>query len=472
MKQKIIIPRKDHEIYFIPMPEGLKSNMAKKHVYDTLSELHPGFSVNSHVDIKSIVLNKKRWFMAAVIAADILAEYRIMYRGALFYTNTSILAYEKSFLSNNPASVDDELIGFDSEKNMPVSIPMDIEKTSGGQYLAGKLDHVSMRCSVFKRNNTKLFAAAILAGFAVLAVFLLVYFYSNTNMYKPVDIITEYDSSLRLEEQPAQIVYIPSAAGILAHISELFLLENGEIESWQFNEGAQPVIIIQSKNMSPLIAHTLFSGLEYIVLQDIQNVNYTDGKPRLTITLNLKLDIYSMPVSLPFTDKNTMFAEIEKLTDLLKDRNAAIYSEILPSVNNSFQSYTISFTADDKSLVHSMEVIEEFCEKYSIRVKSLNVSAEADKKTFVITCTFSQADILNGRIKKFDVKNESIPLAFGYRPVEVKRIKIQTEEKQTLISVPEERIVIGKMIGSIADADGKNIYFYNSDGKITIRNEQ
>jgi len=57
MKSKIIIPRKDHEVYFIISPEGIKRRDAQYMIYDKLSELHPGFNATTRVDIKTIELN-------------------------------------------------------------------------------------------------------------------------------------------------------------------------------------------------------------------------------------------------------------------------------------------------------------------------------------------------------------------------------------------------------------------------------
>jgi len=470
MKQKIIIPRKDHEIYFIPAPDKIKFYMMKKHVLDALSELHPNFSIDSHVDIKSVYFNKKRVFMATVIASDVLKEYRIMYKDALFYTNTSILANEKRFSTYCTSALDDELIGFDSEKNIPVSIPLDTVNTSGDQVLSGRLKNIPLKCSVFSRNIEKWTAASILTGLIILTLFLIINFKSNTDNQNYIDITSEDHSNYRFAEQPSQIINMPSVISMLAHLSQLYLQANGEIENWQFNGETDPVIIIKSKNITALKAKELFNELEYIALQDIQNVNYTDGKPQMTIELHQKKNVYSQPVSFAFGDKNTMYAEIAELTDSLAGIKIDILSEILPSAHNNFQFYTLSFKTNDINLIGSMEIIEEFCEKFSLQIKRLDVFLQSDRKIFIVTCSISPTDIQKIRIVKLDAEKESIPLAFGYKPVEVKQIKIN-EEKQIIASIHQEIPDIGKIIGSITDAGGKNVYFQNSNGKFTIRNE-
>ncbi|MCL2243642.1 MAG: hypothetical protein FWC03_04150 [Treponema sp.] len=473
MKTKRIISRKDHEIYFIPRPEDLKPHNTKRHVFDTLSELHPVFSSKCQVDIKSFLFNKKRWFMASVISADVLSDYKLMYRGASFFTNTSILAHEKDFIKSNPVKVDDELIGFDSEKNIPVSIPLENTVLNNEQSLSCKLSNIPSRCSVFRESKTKWFNAAIIACLAVLVMFIFASAYLNTGIAKPVDIITKY-----FEEKSEEIIYFPSAVSILAGISEIILSENGVIENWQLNENAFQYITIQCSNVSASAAYKLFSELDYLVLQDIQNVNYIDGKPQLTVILNKKQDYFSLPVSLVITN-NKFIDEFAELTSLLKNLNIEIFSEILPSVINNSLYYSISFSANEKNIVSSMEVLDDFCEKYSFNIKRLDVSAETDKKTFPVTCTLSSVDLQNGRFKILDSKNEFIPLAFGYKPVEAKRKIFITEEKRKnpeeeyeIISEPVETINMIKIIGSITDADGMKIYFHDNEGKITIRNKQ
>ena len=470
MKLKKIISRKDHEIYFIPVPQDLRSNAARKYVFDALSELHPGFSSNFQVDIKYVVYNKKHWFLVTVIAVDVLEDYRIMYRGALFFTNTSILAFDKLFSKNKPVTVDDELIGFDSENNIPVSLPLETSVVYSNQSLTDKLKCISSRCIVFKKNNTKWLIVSVFIFAAVLVMFLLAPVYPNTFNQKHSGGNSEHHLNPWFFKQPEQIVYMPSAIALLAGISELFLKSNGEIEGWKFNEGETVTITIQSRNISALMTHTLFNNFQYMALQDIQIVNYSGGKPQLTVLLNAKND-YSLPESSVFEDKNSMFTQIAELTDLLTNFNIEIMSEILPSAANNYLSYTVSFKTDNISIVKSMAAIEEYCEKYSMRIKNLDVSAEADKKTFFVSCTLSRVKAQNGRIEKLDAGKESIPLAFGYKPAQIKKIENFIEEKPVLISMAQDLPVVGQIIGSITDLDGKKIFFHNSDGKISIRSE-
>ena len=466
MKSKIIIPRKDHEIYFIQAPVGLRSYKKKRYVLNTLSELHPGFSADCDVDIKSVMFNKSRWFMATVMASDVLSEYRILYNGALFYTNTSILVCEKIFSSNGPVKVDDEQIGFDPQENKPVSIPLENEGNPESGNLKGKLTKIKARESVFKMKNTKLIYAAIFISLAALSALLLMFINFSGNNREIPFIITEQSETPRSEN-----IYLPGIISVLADISKIFLNENGLIEGWQYNEEGNPCIIIQSSNISALITHNYFSKYEYFLLHDIQNIHYEGVKPLLTVVFNGRRNSYSIPGSLAFTDKDKMIVEISELKDLLIEKNVKIISEILPCAANYYLTYIISFKADEKSLVDSLETMEEFCEKYSMRVKNMDISPEADKKSFFITCALSRADIQDGRITKLDEGKESILPAFGYKPEEIKPVKIQMEEIKPQVLTPVEVPVIVRVIGSITDSDGRNEYYQDLNGKISIRNE-
>ena len=100
--EKIIIPRRDHEVYFIPVPETLRPKSMRPFVVEQMDKLHPGFSGETAMDIRRLVFDKDRWLMVTVMKPETLAEYRILHKGAAFFTNTSIAVKKK--ISSRPAS--------------------------------------------------------------------------------------------------------------------------------------------------------------------------------------------------------------------------------------------------------------------------------------------------------------------------------------------------------------------------------
>jgi len=459
MKAKKIIPRRDHEVYFIPTPEGLKPREVQRFVYDALSELHPGFSATTSVDIQSFVFIKTRWFMVTVIEGETLMEYQITRRGTALYTNTSIMAHAQGFIHNTPKAVDDELIGFDSSIKKPVSLPLETMNTYGKQSLAGKLGHIPLRHGVFTRKKPHWLAAAILAGIAVLLAAPIAYVFISTTNRNNVPVTIELPA-----DEPGKVASMPSAISILTNVAELVVRANGEIDEWQFTEGAYSGVVIQSTGISAATAHTIFNELEYMVLDDIRNVTYNDGKPRAAIILNAKQDAYSLPVSLVFPDQGTMLAAASDLTGQLNNQRVVIVSETFPSAGNNYESYTITYTTDNTNFIRSLEILEELCESYSMRVKRLDIAVSADKKTFTVTSAFSHSAPPDDPVVTAGAEKHVILTALGYKPVTRKQLPVSV-----MAELIQEQMPI---IGSITDSDGSAVFFHDSDGKIQIRSGQ
>jgi len=455
MNAKKIIPRKDHEVYFIPMPEDLKARETQRFVFNALSELHPGFSATTDVDIQSLVFNKKRWFMATVMASETLAEYKMLCRGAVFYTNTSIMIHDKDFIQTKPLAVDDELIGFDVEKNVPVSVPLDETDSAGSQSLLRKLGYVSSRHGVFVKRKPKGVIAGILASIAVMT-FMIFLFISVGNTAGQEGAVVEDHV-----EQPPEITWMPTAISILAKVSESILNAEGEIERWQYNENTDPCIVLQCKNIQLLTAHEIFDKLDYLSLQDFQNVIYIDGIPWVTIAANAKQDAYSLPVSSRLPVQSEMLSVLTEFIDLLSSQGITVVSETLPSAGNGYGLYTVTYTAGDSSLVRSMEIIEEFCKKYTLRVRNLDMVISADKNMFTVICALSFNTEHGSSIL---AEMRAIPGAFGYVPV--KQAAPYVAAKPASITLTEQVADERPVVGKIRDYDEELIYFRNTDGKI------
>jgi hypothetical protein len=458
MKHKIIIPRKDHEVYFIPMPEGFKSQMTQSFIFDKLSEMHPGFSATTRADIKTLEFNKKRWFMVTVIAGESLAEYRLMYKNVTLYTNTSIIVNENDFTSNGTRTIDDELIGFDSVKNEPVSVPLETANFSGGQSLVKMINNIPSGYGVFNIKKPKWLIAVILIGIMTL-IFLPVAYTSSIMPNQPYVSDIPEDN---VNQEPEKI-YMPPAFVILANIAELFTNVNGEIDRWQFNENSDPNLIIQCKGISALTAHAVFDGIEYMELEDIRIVNYIENKPNVTISLRTKQDLYTMPVSLMFSERNVILSASAELAGLFNNQHITVVSEVLPSPDNGYEFYTINYLSNHRNLIYSIEAIEKLCEKNSLLIKRLDITASTDKRTFAVNCSLSYYNKLPDSYANVpDDKKHFILLAFGYKPERYITSPVIVESTSGNLSI----------IGTIRDSDGKSIYFYDSDGKIRIRSER
>jgi hypothetical protein len=200
-------------------------------------------------------------------------------------------------------------------------------------------------------------------------------------------------------------------------------------------------------------------------LEDIRIVNYIENKPNLTISLKTKQDLYTMPVSLIFSEQSVILSASAELAGLFNNQHITVVSEILPSPDNGYESYTINYLANYRNLIYSIEVIEKLCEKNSLLIKRLDIIASTDKRTFAVNCSLSYYDRLSDSyVNVPNNKKQLILLAFGYIPERYipPPVIVESTSESEILSV----------IGTIRDSDGKSIYFYDSDGKIKIRSER
>ena len=452
--KKIIIPRKDHEVYFIQVPEGLKTKLIRSFIIEQLDKMHPAFSNSSAFDLKQIVFGKSHWVAATVMDAETLAEYKILHNGAIFYTNTSIAIHKKDFINRGIGIFDDEYIGFDAERNKPISIQLESEKTSGTSAFEADLKKTKVRYGVFRKKLPRLYVAAI-----SIFLFLLVTSSIFISAAKPSN------SAKDFEEIPEQFIselkYLPSAIEMLADISFDIVNTNGKMMRWQYNEEAEPFIAIQMLGVDVSKVHAICMQYEYVFLQDIQDVSYNEGEPVLTIYLEAKKAEYLVHKTGTFSAQSSALSMIADLSNNLSEHNISIISETLPAGSNGNAFYTITYTAKDWNLIRSMESIIGICNKYQLRVKNLDVSIENTSR-FTVICTLSQSEMLNYSFSSQEKELEKIPKAFGY-----KNAVLAPAPQPVKTEIPRQEPSI---VGSIKDGSGMTTFFRDAEtGKLVTR---
>jgi len=448
--KKMIIPRRDHEVYFIPIPETLRKKQLERFTLEQLDKLHPGFSSASAYEFKSYVFNKGRWVMATVMNAETLAEYRILNRGAAFFTNTSIAVNGKDFLSGGVNTVNDELIGFDAEKNVPVSYPLEAGKTGDSEKAELSLKRLPARYGVFRKKKPHWFIPLLLAVFALAFPF---FFFSGFYMEKGGEILIPEEVNKNTAEEAK---YLPEAAEILAAFAADIIKSGGKMSRWQYNENSEPYIIIQTQGIDVLSVYNIFAHYDFLYLQDIRNVSYIDGEPNVTVNLNAG---YAAFPAAAFSAQRLALPVIADMTGELIRREVSIVSETLPGTGNDL--YTLNYTAKDRELVRSLEIISDYCGKYPLRVRSMDISVNNEKNLFTVVCSLTQTDKPNQGIAGLEGDKEIIPLAFGYR---------ETSSVIDVAAFSEEESPQPLIIGSIRDSSGQMIFYRETTyGKISIR---
>jgi hypothetical protein len=460
MNNKKIIPRTDHEVYFIPRPAALSAKRMRTVVYDALGELHPGFTAAAVVDMQPLSFNTQRWIMATVMDGETLAEYRILHTGAALYTNTSLLVHDQAFLTNGVNTVDDERIGFDADAGTPVSVPLGKADGGNNQTLAGTLKRAPRRYGVFGRKTPPYRIAAAAAGLTALLAASLGFIFSRQAQVQPVTASPAAALAAASGAEQADVIptLMPPAITILAEVSAHIANTNGQMTAWRYAEGGDPCITIQCRGVPVQTVHAIFGEIAYIALQDMRDVRYIDGVPQFTVFADANRADYTWPEYTAFPGQSESLAITSALIDLLHSQKVAVVTETLPGAGSAL--YTVTYTAEDWNLIRSLEILEQVCAQYVLRLSGMDLAISGDRRLFTVTCALARSETSSDSAS---LTKQAIPIAFGYKP-----------PPRTVESPPEETVPIEEpaVVGSIEDDTGKKIFFRDTDGKMKIRDAQ
>ena len=452
--KKIIIPRKDHEVYFFSLTKGIRKKQIKDFAFEQLDKLHPSFRAFCSVDLKEFVLNKKHWIMATVMNEETLTEYKILNKNAVFYTNTSIETNKKDFLNRGINIINDESIGFDKDKNEPVSIPLEIENISNFQSI--ELKNIPVKHGVYNKTSSKWRIIPVLASLLIL------FFISSA--FLPTDknkVILPVLPEPVYIEPVTEIKHMPSSLEILTNISMEIVKEKGRIISWRYSEGHDPFISIQLQDVDILSAYQISEKLEYLYPYNIQDIKYNDGMPSFTFFLNADKD-YECPITANFPAHNITLPMLASFKDKLLEHDIYLVSEIIP--NAIYGYYTITYSAKDWNLTRSFEIIEDFCRLYPLIVKSMDLTINNENNLFTVVSSFSYTNGTRQIVDPVYKEKNIIPIAFGYRenmPVQAGRV----------ISLPSQSLE-HRILGSISDGSGQLTFYRDlNDGKLRVRGD-
>jgi len=450
--KKIIIPRKDHEVYFISAPGDLKRKFVHQFVYEQLQKLHPAFSEASVFDWQYLVLNNSQWIMVTVMDRETFDEYRILNKRVAFFTNTAIAVRKKDFTCGGINTVDDEQIGYDAENNKPVSIPLEIEKRSAVQDQEDALKSIPPWYGLFTENEQRRGVTTLSVGILAVMLLSLVFALAAKGAKEPIP----FDPPA---EPMAEIRYMPSAIELLEKFSLDVVDAKGVMTHWKYDENADAIIEIQIRGMDLVKIYEICNRYEFLSLLDIRDVKYNEGKPFVTIQFNKAEKGYAPLNAKAFPSQSSTIHLIDGISNLLRQQKVSISSEIIPSEHNGRSSYAIAYTAKDRNLITSLEIIAASCNKYSLGIKRLDVSIANDGSLFTVNVSFSQSGEANHVYSPGDEKGK-IPIAFGYK-----------EETRNIV-LPDIKPVETKpknsLVGSIKDSSGQMVFYHDANTKKII----
>jgi hypothetical protein len=459
--KKIIIPRKDHEVYFISAPVDIKRKLIRPFIHEQLQKLHPTFSDGSVFDWQHLAINDVRWFMVTVMDREILEEYRILYKKAAFYTNTAIAVHRKGFTNGGIGIIDDEQIGFDAGNNLPVSFPIErpaalasaeiaSDKPGFAQAQKAALRFIPVWHGIFTASRRRQALAAL--GISIPAImFLSLVFLLAARGAK---------DAIRLAppaELPAENKYLPPAIEMLEEFSCDIVEAGGRMAYWKYNEDAEQFIEIQIQGIDLLKIHNICNRYEFLSLQDVHDVHYREGEPVVTIYFNQGGKGYTFAKNGVFPSQELTIQLINQLSNSLRKEKVSMSSEILPSDYNRKSSYTVTYTAKDSNLISSLDIIAAFCNEYLLNITKMDVSIAGGNSLFTVNTSLSQSVGSYHALHSLGNKKTKIPLAFGYRE---EARTTAPQEKKPVEAKPEN-----PLLGSITDSYGQLVFYHDADTK-------
>jgi hypothetical protein len=252
-------------------------------------------------------------------------------------------------------------------------------------------------------------------------------------------------------------MYLPSAIKILENFSCDIAEAGCRMIYWKYDEDSDPIIEIQIQGMDLVKIYEICNRYDFLSLQDIQDVKYNEGKPFVTIQLKQAEKGYTLPNANAFSSQSSIIQLIDGISNLLQRQKVSISSEILPADHNGKNYYAITYTAKDRNLISSLEIIAASCNEYLLSIKSLDVLIANDGSLFTVNVSLSQSDEANYALHSLGNEKGKIPIAFGYRE-EV--IKIVSPDKKTIEEKPKNSLV-----GSIKDASGQMVFYHDASTK-------
>jgi hypothetical protein len=450
--KNILIPRKDHEIYFIQANDNIKRKDLRAFISNCLRELHPGFSPSAAFDFEKITFKDKIWYVVTVLQQETLMEYRLLHRGASFFTATGLLVHARGFIEGSIYHLTDETIGYDLKQEMPVSVPgIDSGYTHTEplplEYIDKLLEHANRFQSIFRKKQPFIFflLPAVLFLTALVSV---PFFYSRSVDSLPQNLI------VKPEEEPKQLQPLPTAFELLARIASVVQAGDGIIQQVQYDE-SQPILLsLYLSDIEPSLFFERVAVLSYIKPSGVSDIRYIDNTPQYVAYVALETSEYRVSYSSPLFEQERLFAILSELRNRLRDYNVQFVSETLPQAENPWGAVALSISAYD--FIQAIEIIEKELDVNRLCIRRMAVSFVPDNSMFLLTFSFSpyQENVLSLPLLS-DNKTAILP-AFGYMPAPV-------------VQKPAARIdnSIYTKIGVIHDEDGKvTTYYKDEEGKI------
>jgi hypothetical protein len=459
MRKKLLIPRRDHEIYFIPFKNELKKKEYPSYIQENLYHLHPGFSESSAYDTQKIILDKKPWFMVSVMVQGVLTEYRISNPYVSFFTSTCLLVRQKKFTESEAYNFPDEQIGYNKVKHEPFSLPIalgDQKASHDNNTILSLLKKAPGGYRVFPKKSPQLPLLAACTVVVMLIAFLFLY-----NFKRPPVINKEETASVT-----AAYKEMPSPLQMFAAIACVLHNDGGVILQWQYDRMQDPAFIISLEGIEPNSLPAVFDSLRYVTFDSISDIKYADNIPQYTLYLSFNESAFITPVYFNMENQEDIFPILDNFHSDLNKHHVLFLTEALPTERNGFDACSMAISCPPDELTSVMETIENILSIYQMCLTRMSLVLNKNDKLFSFSYSFSPGGRAYKPEEMFSPqKYNELLSAFGCIP--------KSPEKQTIIKnvrVPDSNNL--SKIGLIIAEDGSNTAYYRDTvGKIIIKEE-
>lgn len=457
MSRKVLIPRKDHEVYIPPLPDGLSTRKRelRRFAREKLPELHPGFSPFTEYDVRLLTANKKRYALITVMERDALVEYRLEHPKSFFFTATALLLRVSG---SGPGDYEGERIGFRPEDGEPVSEPLGESGAASGApsaFPAALLKTARPVDAVFRKK-----APALVFLLPLLPLLFAVIFFTSR---LPVGSEAAAEPDETAPPAPAR----PGAVAILAGTAEALVASGGVLSQWKYDEAANPAIFISTEGAAPEKLLDFFKALTYMRIETLSDIQYQGSSPSYTLAAALDLSGYAEAAYRNPESSEALLAVASLVRAELTKAGANITSESLPNHGAGETRGTLSLNCGAGDFAPVLAALEEAVFEIPLHIPYMDLVFEKSRAVFTLSFSFVPLQSGSTRVSG-GIDTAALPAAFGYTPPEAAPARRGVPAGQ---SSPSPGADYTK-IGLIKQDDGETYTYYRTpEGKTLILGE-
>jgi hypothetical protein len=290
MNKAVLIARNDHDVYFVELlPSDRQSPRALALLAGkALLERYPGFSRETAFDFGVVRTRERRWLMVTAIERRELDGYRRVAPFRRLATATSALVRDRRFFELPVSRYGDELIGYNAERDEPVSQPLterDVGSPEGSVDIAKAARR--FRAAVFPRpsRNARLrafpFAIAAFAAALIAVAALVCAGFGNPAGSQAS--LTDTGLTAGLPGSGTESVSFPGACRALVDISSALLSARGTLDAYSYDETADRPVRVEVRGCDPLELGDALSRIAYLSKPEYGRIEYDGTVPRFEL---------------------------------------------------------------------------------------------------------------------------------------------------------------------------------------------